>query len=85
MLLYWIGVIVGFVIIYCTINLFFTSFYSIDMNNKWYFLLFGCFLSWLVPIIEIILLIGYFIYHIIGFILSFPHDLTTKTNTKYKK
>lgn len=68
---YWIGVIVAFALIFCTLVAVHVTCFTTQIRGYHFLFLFCCFLSWAVPIIYVIAFVGYMLYFIVRFIWTF--------------
>lgn len=68
---YWIGVAVAFVFILIHLKVWYCTDWACKFRKYHYLWLFLCFLSWLVPVGYLVAFIGFAVYFILYFIISF--------------
>ena len=61
---YWMGVIVGLVMIFCHLKINYTTDWECKFKKEYYLFLLLCFLSWLVPIFYLGWLVCFALYFI---------------------
>lgn len=68
---YWMGVIIGFVMIFLHLKIYYTTDFDCKFTKGHYLFLILSFLSWIVPMGYVIGLVGFGVYFILSFIFSF--------------